>query len=207
MARSIEEQALAFAALLQFAQGVDRLARTGVVSQSNIETAVTATLCTHPASTEAVFGGLSPILPGLRLLSGWRQNGKSDEMVSTLRYAVAAIHLQGKLAAQPRMLDQIGQELVQIGRQQQLPDFDQAALVGQLSRLYQQSLSTLRFRIQVVGEPRHLQNSEIADKIRLLLFAAVRSAMLWRQLGGRPLFLLWQRRALINTADRLLQRH
>lgn len=207
MTRSIQEQALAFAAILQFAQGVDRLARTGMVSQSTIETAVEAILCTNPASTEAVFGGITPLLPGLRLLSSWRQSSKGEEMIAALRYAVAAIHLQGKLATQPQMLNQLGQELSSIDRQQQLPDFTHAALISTLSRLYQQSLSTLRFRIHVVGEPRHLQNPEVADKVRVLLFAAVRSAMLWRQLGGRPLLLLWQRRALMAAADSLLKTH
>ena len=58
----------------------------------------------------------------------------------------------------------------------------------------------------VRGEPLHLQNPENVNRIRALLLAAIRSAMLWRQCGGRRLHILLGRKKLWRMADALLQR-
>jgi high frequency lysogenization protein len=39
-------------------------------------------------------------------------------------------------------------------------------------------------RIMVNGDPAHLNNPENANRIRALLLAGIRAAMLWRQSGG-----------------------
>jgi high frequency lysogenization protein len=51
-----------------------------------------------------------------------------------------------------------------------------------------------------MGDYQHLQQPRIANQIRTLLFAAVRSAVLWRQLGGSRLKVFLKRRQLQNTA-------
>src|SRR5690554_7975531 len=45
-----------------------------------------------------------------------------------------------------------------------------------LGGAYQDTLSTLRLRIQVHGDMRHLQQPDIANRIRALLLAGIRSA-------------------------------
>jgi len=60
-------------------------------------------------------------------------------------------------------------------------------------------LSTLQRRIQVKGNAIYLQQPGVAERIRCLLFAAVRSAYLWRQLGGKRYHLLFWRGALIKA--------
>lgn len=52
---------------------------------------------------------------------------------------------------------------------------------------------------------RHLQDSRNADKVRALLLAGIRSAMLWRQLGGRRWQLLFSRRKLLDQLYPLLR--
>ena len=46
----------------------------------------------------------------------------------------------------------------------------------------------------VSGEPHHLSDPKNANKIRALLLAGMRSAVLWRQLGGNRLQLLLARK-------------
>jgi high frequency lysogenization protein len=57
----------------------------------------------------------------------------------------------------------------------------------------------LQQRIQVKGNAIYLQQPNVAERIRCLLFSAIRSAVLWRQLGGRKYHLLFYRKALIKT--------
>jgi high frequency lysogenization protein len=69
--------------------------------------------------------------------------------------------------------------------------------------LYQDTLSTLSFRVQVTGNVQHLKTPANADKIRALLLAGVRSAMLWKQLGGKRWQLILQRRQIVNSCRQL----
>jgi len=56
-------------------------------------------------------------------------------------------------------------------------------------------------RIVVNGRPLYLQNSSIVHQIRALLLAALRSAWLWRQVGGKRWALLLRRRAIAERAE------
>ena len=58
----------------------------------------------------------------------------------------------------------------------------------------------------VSGEPEILKSEESAQLIRALLLAAVRSAVLWRQLGGSRRRVLLTRRLLLELADSALAR-
>jgi high frequency lysogenization protein len=69
-----------------------------------------------------------------------------------------------------------------------------------VAAIYQDTLSTLSFRIKINGSAQHLQNSKNADVIRALVLAGVRSAHLWRQLGGRRWKLALQRGQIRDTA-------
>jgi high frequency lysogenization protein len=59
------------------------------------------------------------------------------------------------------------------------------AVIAAVATCYQETLSTLKFRIQVRGDARYLRDPEVASKIRAVLLAGVRAAMLWHQIGGR----------------------
>jgi high frequency lysogenization protein len=52
-------------------------------------------------------------------------------------------------------------------------------------------------RIQVSGNPAYLQQSGIAQRVRCLLFAGIRSAFLWHQVGGKRSHLLLRRDSLL----------
>jgi high frequency lysogenization protein len=79
-------------------------------------------------------------------------------------------------------------------------------VIGNLADTYKQTLSTLSFRIKVAGNPQILQNSHNANKVRALLLAGIRAAILWRQVGGRRWHLLFNRKRYIKDAQGLLFR-
>ncbi|MEK9134155.1 MAG: DUF489 family protein, partial [Pseudomonadota bacterium] len=67
-----------------------------------------------------------------------------------------------------------------------------------------QTISTLTPRIMVNGEHGHLSNPLIAAKVRAALFAGIRSAFLWRQLGGNRWQLLFNRAKIAGEAAKIL---
>jgi high frequency lysogenization protein len=78
-------------------------------------------------------------------------------------------------------------------------------VIAALDGLYQTTVSTFSFRIQVGGDPRHLQNTENAARIRALLLAGIRSALLWRQVGGKRWHMLFFRSRLKPSLRRILK--
>ena len=103
------------------------------------------------------------------------------------------------------MLETIGKRLPQI--QSQVEHFGPAHenVIAACGALYQDTLSTLRQRIQVHGDMRNLQQPNNASKFRALLLAGIRSARLWRQLGGHRWQLVISRRKLLEELYPMLR--
>lgn len=220
MSGSQDEQAIALAGVFQAAALVDQVARRGLIPQSEFEASVNSIFVTSPKETEDVFGGARELPYNLQL--GLKQlrdltDRKASENKEVTRYALSMLHLEGRLHKHPKMLDSIATKLETVreqsrfhlrdqpGDDQEAPrNYAHPAVVANLSNLYQETLSTFSFRIQVTGEPRHLQNEDNANKVRALLLAGIRSALLWRQVGGRRWHLLFFRSRVRRSAEKIL---
>ena len=75
---------------------------------------------------------------------------------------------------------------------------------SQVAALYSETISRMTPRIVVHGRPQHLQNPRTVNWIRTLLFAGLRSAVLWQQLGGGRLSLLLGRRKMLEEASEII---
>lgn len=202
------EQTLALAGIAQAAFLVHQLAHHGVAAQDKLGTALNSLFVTHPKNAEEVFGKTERLNLGLQVL---QELLTGDSAVFTpsevMRYMLALLYLQYKLAGRPHMLEDISKGLSAI--EAQFPDGDTAArpeAIRELSRLYQGTLSTLSFRIHVRGEVNHLKNEQTACRIRAVLFAGVRAAVLWRQVGGKRWHLIFQRKRISRDVTRLLHK-
>jgi len=125
------------------------------------------------------------------------------------RYVVAMVQLEGSLRRNPKMLEDIRQGIDTARAQMKFFENDAPAdgvhplLMEKLAQLYSQTISTLTPRIMVSGEHGHLANPAIAAKVRATLLAGIRSAVLWRQLGGRRWQLLFSRGKIARAAAEL----
>lgn len=224
MSRRHDEQAIALAGLFQAAGLVDQIATRGMVAQSNFESSIYSLFVTRPENTEDVFGGVD-LLPtnlslGLRSLQDLVERSKAEQNRNVTNYVLGMIHLERKLSASPEMLSQLGTRIDKICDQARYFDTNwdgdpmdnpsalaHPSVVANLAGLYQETLSTFKFRIQVGGDPRLLQNTENAAKVRALLLAGIRAAMLWRQVGGRRWHLLLIRSRLRPSLKKLSGSH
>jgi len=207
MSRIHDEQTLGLAGLFQAAALVEQIATRGMVAQDSLETSINSIMQLQPSSTEEIYGGVDD-LPfnlhlGLQNLKDLIDKPRVEHNKDVIRYALSMMHLERKLSGDPEMLNKVAQRLEQVTEQARYfnasdPDCEPSAssychpnVIANIASLYQDTISSFSFRIQVTGDPRHLQNGENAAKIRALLLAGIRSAMLWRQKGGKRWHLLF----------------
>lgn len=200
-------QAIALAGVAQSAVLVHQLALHGVVAQDKLSTALHSLFMLDPPDTVSVFGSTRQLRLGLETLKDLL--GSYDALLAPregLRYFSGLLHLEAQLQSRTAMLVQIRTELLRL-QARYSPDAiaDEPAALRELAALYRSTLSTLPFRIHVRGDLNYLRNEYVADKVRVLLFAGIRAAFLWRQLGGRRWHLLFRRGNLATTADELLR--
>ena len=72
-----------------------------------------------------------------------------------------------------------------------------------MANIYVDTISPLGKRIHIIGSVYHLQQQSVQDKIRACLLAGIRSAVLWRQVGGSKWQLLFHRKKLVQAARQL----
>ena len=200
------QQLTALAGVAQSAVLVHQLALHGIVAQDKFVTAVHSLFALQPASTLEVFGSLKQLRLGLETLK--ELLGSYESVLAPAegpRYFSGMLHLEAQLKSRAGMLASIRSELLRLQNSVPADQLAQDPVVSkQLAALYRSTLSTLPFRIHVRGDLNHLRNDHVADKVRILLFAGVRAAFLWRQLGGRRWQLLVRRGSLAKGVEQLL---
>lgn len=196
----LQEQLVALGAVFEAAVLADKIARTGQVSEASMGCMLGSLLVRDPKSTLDVYGGDDLNLrDGYRALISSLERNPSALQREPLRYALAMIGLERQLDKRSDMLQVMGSRLDQI--QQQVEHFGLVHdnVIAACGGLYQDTISTFRQRIQVHGDMRFLQQPNNAAKIRALLLAGIRSARLWRQLGGHRWQLVFSRGKLLKA--------
>ncbi|PMR75468.1 high frequency lysogenization protein HflD [Billgrantia endophytica] len=195
-------QALALAGVFQAASLVDELARTGQVDQRAWETLIRATLDTNPESFEAIYGGHpNNLRRGLEVLESVVGRKQANPVV--LRYGFSLLLLMNKLRQDDDMMAGLGQHLTRIQGQAEHFDATHENVIASLGGAYQDTISTLKTRIVVQGDPSLLQSRMMPERVRAILLAGIRFALLWHQQGGRRWKLVFQRGALKKALDQL----
>jgi len=201
-----KDRALAFAGILQALQLVQSTAYGKPYDLEAFQATLTSILLIDAATVEEVYGGVAGLKSGLRLLKTQLMSNKQKPDSELNRYLVVLLHLERKLTKRADLLDKLTQGIERAQKQLEHFDISHSNVLASLADTYAQTISTLQPRIMVKGEPSRLTEAGVANQIRALLLAAMRSAVLWRQCGGTRLGLLLGRRKLADTATGLLQK-
>jgi high frequency lysogenization protein len=201
-----QEQLTALGAVFQAAVLVDRIAKTGQIAEGDLRCMLGSLMVIDPRDTLDVFGGNDLYLrDGYRALASALERDPNSLQREPLRYALSMLGLERQLGKREDMLAVIGKRLPQIQNQVEHFGLVHENVIAASGALYQDTLSTLRQRIQVQGDMRHLQQPSNASKIRALLLAGIRCARLWRQLGGHRWQLVISRRKLLRELYPMLR--
>lgn len=195
-----EDRVIALAGLIQALTLVRSIALRGSCDAQAMRDSLGSVLRIDADAAADIYGGISGLRPGLRALI--EQLDKPDDP-GLMRMASTVLRLERALARRPDMLERLREQLEIIAR------FDPAAgidLSARLGQLYAETLSQLRPRIMVEGNQAFLQQAARQNDIRALLLAAIRAAVLWRQLGGSNWRLIFRRKQYAMLARGLLAR-
>ena len=204
------DQAIALAGVFQACQLVDNLARTGSIPADQLSVEINSLLEQNPGSTEDVFSfgehnAANNLEIGIETIQQLFRDKYKNRRPDTLRYIIGVMHLQRKVGKDAAMLEQIGLGIERAKTQAEHFTLSHDNVIANIADVYQNTISTQRFRIQVSGQANHLQQTSVANRVRCLLFAAIRAAILWQQLGGRRWHFLVFRGHILKHLETLQQ--
>lgn len=200
----LREKTLALAGVFQSAYLVDQIATRGVLDEFDLTTMINSTLELNPASTDAVFGKVENLRTGLHCLIQQLGDQSRQRDVNIARYVIGLLHLQGKLLKRPAMLDTIATGVERAKRQSEMFGVTHANVLANLAGIYSETVSLIPPKIMVSGDNSYLSNPDNADKIRALLLAGMRCAVLWSQLSGSRWQILFKRKAIVQAAKQVI---
>ncbi|WP_199098065.1 high frequency lysogenization protein HflD [Dyella sp. ASV21] len=197
-----EERVLALAGLFQAATLAQQLANDGRCDDVAMSASTASVFRLNAPSVVGVYGDVAAVRLGLRQLITLLDESNRD--VAVTRMAFTVMRLERSLSRRSDLLERLQQGIVAAQRQVEHFGADSPQVISRLAELYASTLSTLKPRVMVTGNPQQLQQPAVVEKVRTGLLAAVRSAVLWRQLGGRQWQLLLYRKQCSMLARGLL---
>lgn len=205
MGSSYKDIVLALAGVTQACALVQQVARKNTADSAALEASLESLFRIDADSTEAVYGSAADVRPGLKSVQEQLGGSRAPANLELMRYAANIMHLERALAKRPRMLARIREGIEGAQEKKQALGVTHPDVIAPLAQIYSETVSTLAPRIIVQGEQGYLSNPDNANKVRALLLAAIRSAVLWRQVGGRRWQLLFARSALVREVTAMLQ--
>ncbi len=203
MSFTVDDRILALAGIAQALQQVRRIADTGHSDAAAVRTAVDSVFRIDAASPQEVYGDREALKPGLRLLHNHFRNQGQDPILP--RLALAVLQLERRFVREQDTVARVTTGIERASRQaRELGDSGHPDVLATLGGVYADTISHLKPRVMVQGNPHYLGQAGVVAEIRALLLAAVRSAVLWRQLGGSYWDFLIGRKAMVDAIDRAL---
>ena len=201
--KTVTYQTIALAGIAQAAYLVHQLATTGKADKEAMQASLNSLLVLDADNPVDIYGGLSGIKVGLEQLN----NQLSQTHIASpeqARYAASLVFLEGKFAEETDMQSTVQNKIKMAQQQSEHFGVMHENVIANLADIYHTTLSTIHPRIMVNGDQSYLSSNDTINKIRALLLAGIRSAMLWKQCGGSRWRFLFFRRKMQIEAEFLL---
>jgi high frequency lysogenization protein len=200
----MKERTMALAGIFQATELVRQAANHGTWSGYAADTCLHSLLAIEADSVDDIYGSTDRLRLGAETLIAALQGDR--RYIESLGYAVSIMQLEANFRKNAKMQSYIGTEIMDI------VNFDDGTEAHEIkdmqakkiAELYTQTVSTLSPRIVINGRPQYLQVDRTVSWIRTLLFSGLRSAVLWRQMGGGRFNLMFGRKKMLEQAQTLL---
>ena len=200
------DQVIALAGVFQASALAQQLARRGYEEQVPFESSVRSLFIQDAINTASVYGGETGVRLGLEMMREKLTTTGKPADLEIARYVLGLSQLGVRLARDGPMAQTVANEIDKLSPQVQRQNGEgmNNSVYAELARIYQDTISNLKPRIIVHGDHGHLSSPVVIDKVRTILFAGVRSAFLWNQLGGRRWHLVFRRKQTLALVERII---
>lgn len=209
-----QQRVYAIAGIQQAAACVYQLAYQGkIIPQDAATPLINSVLAIDAESVEDIYASEMaegenrlPLAIGLRIFLEQFAGapGVKAKQDGPLKHALNILRMEQVFHKNEAAKAELGKGLIQVARQRNDFNMDNYRITESLAGLYSSIISPLAPPIQVPGKPSLLQQPAIQHQIRSLLLAGIRSAVLWRQLGGKKRHFIFNRRSMVDAAKSLL---
>ena len=200
----LENQTLALAGMFQAATLIDELALHGKCNSTEFDCSFDSLFTIEADTPREALGAIACLVRGFTALGDYL-GGENRSPGRNIAYYLLSM---SKLSSQVLRNEDLSEVLLKglHGIESDRASFDMSrhSVIHKIDGLYQTCISGLSPRIIVHGEQSYLRNDDNAAKVRVLLLAGIRAAVLWQQLGGNRWNLFWSRKKYVATAQKFL---
>ena len=200
MGRTLQyHQALALAGVFQAADLAHHIASRGKINQPFFTVSIGSLLKTNSDDMTRVYGSEWNLKPGLDNLACFlKLQSPTPHYAYIVKYAFQLLRLGNTMNRDRKMVDNIAPTIRSIQSKTTQLETIPFALVEKLAEVYYQNFSQLSSfqRIRIMGHKEHLGDAKNVSRIRALLLAGVRAAVLWKNVGGNQLILVFRKKML-----------
>ena len=198
-----QQQVIALAGCYQAAHLVHEIAWNGLTDIDVMQSSLNSLLKIDANSVLDVFDGVENVNTGLKIMAKHLGERLSKKDLEISGYVITLLHLERKLIRSNNAMSNIQKGIQRAEKQCLHFPIVHENVLASFADIYAKNVSTLNPRIMVNGDNLHLRNSLNANKIRALLLAGIRAAVLWRQVGGNRWKLMFGRGGIVRMAKQL----
>lgn len=195
-------QVVGMAGAVLAAQQALAIARTGRADPPASALVIGATLKIDSESVADIYGGTEALRPALVALRDFMLARERDRIL--VRTLIVLMQVERNFAARPDMAIQVAEGIRGAAAFLETNEGPPSSAVPRLGDLYALTISKLTPRVMIPGDPELLARESVVAAVRAHLLAALRGVVLWRQMGGSRVGLLFGWRALRAECGRLL---
>jgi high frequency lysogenization protein len=199
MTMDVRSRVLALAGMMQALKLVRQIADTGHADGEGERNALDSVFRIDAASAEEVYGNSRSLRGGLLLLRDYFTDRNSDQALPKLGMSV--LQIERRFVADDAVAQQVLDGIRALEGIAERQGSIHPDVISKLGQLYADTVSHLRPKVIVQGNPHYLQQADVVAEIRALLLAALRSAVLWRQMGGTMWDFALRKRAMMAAIE------
>jgi high frequency lysogenization protein len=199
-----ENQTLALAGMFQSATLLDELALHGNCDAPEFDCCFDSLFTIDADTPREALGDLGCLSRGFTALSDYLGGENRSPGRNIAYYLLSMVKLSSQILRDDNLAEALLKGLRRIESDRIDFDMSRHSVIHKIDGLYQDCISKLSPRIIVRGEQSYLRNDDNAAKVRVLLLAGIRAAVLWQQLGGNRWSMFWSRKKYVATAKKFL---
>ena len=202
-----QDKTLALAGIFQAAKLVDLLSTTGKAPVESLAESINSIFQTNPSSVSEVYDSVSQAELGVYALQMALSNPRHQSASRWMTYSKALIRVE-RVTAKHQALHTLAKARIDHYKRH-FGFFDSVtcnSLISKLGNLYVDTAGLAKYRVIIHGQPSFLMSRIQKERLCAVLFAGIRSAHLWRELGGSEWELIFLKKRILRVANTLSSR-